>query len=215
MTKEELLAKYGGIRRVLDHGHVRLIDVMGDDASVVRAARVSYGQGTKTVNQDRGLIRYLIRNWHTSPVEMCECVFHLKMPIFVARQLVRHRTCSMNEVSARYSEMPDEYYVPEVARMQKQSKTNKQGSGDAFDEGEARTIQGSLNNGMSASMKAYKQALKVDLAREVARVSMPVSAYTEMYWKMDLRNLLHFLRLRLDSHAQLEIRVFAKLLLTW
>lgn len=192
---------------VLDKGFVRLVDHMGDDAAIVQAARVSYGEGTKTVNEDRGLIRYLLRNKHTSPLEMVEFKFHLKLPIFVARQLIRHRTANVNEVSARYSVMKEEFYLPSTVRGQ--SGKNKQCS-----EGEIKSyFVSDLSNVCGMAYEEYEQAIKEGVSREQARMTLPVNLYTEMYWKMDLHNLLHFIRLRNHSHAQLEIQVYAKAML--
>lgn len=196
-------------REVLNGGFVRLVDVMGDDSSIVQMARVSYGEGTKTVREDRGLIRYLMRNFHTSPFEGVEFKFHVKAPLFVMAQWHRHRTASLNQQSARYSEMPTDYYIPEESRIQKQSKDNKQGSGEAFTETEARGIRIQMMNSSRNSYEVYQKHLEKGVARELARNSMPVSGYTEMYWKMDLHNLFHFLQLRMDPHAQYEIRVYA------
>lgn len=206
----------------LDHGFVRLVDVMprvvedddiptGDHA-IVRAARVSYGKGTKTVNEDRGLIRYLMRHLHTTPFEMVEVSFHCKMPIFVARQWIRHRTASVNEYSGRYSIMSPDFYVPEIERIQNQSKTNNQGT--AEDGSLSLSTQIIIQNKMIAEQQSaqdhYENYISADVARELARNNLPVSNYTEWYWKIDLKNLFHFLSLRLDSHAQYEIRVFAE-----
>ena len=191
---------------VLDHGFVRLIDVMGTDDSVVQAARVSYGDGTKTVNTDRNLIRYLMRHEHTTPFEMCEVKFHIKLPIFVMRQLIRHRTASVNEYSGRYSIMSNEFYIPET--FESQSKVNNQGRGKPLDD-----IQGKLHWDFKTSSKLayekYEELLEHDLARELARAVLPVSNYTEAYWKCNVKNFLHMIRLRADSHAQWEIQEYA------
>lgn len=198
---------------VLDHGFVRVIDYMGNDAAIVQAARVSYGAGTKSVSDDTGLIRYLLRNQHTSPFEMCELKLHLKMPIFVARQWIRHRTASLNEVSGRYSVLPDQFYVPEVGWVQPQSLLNKQGRDGSYDEEDQETIRDLLGGSARDSFDAYHAAVDESghgLARELARIVLPLSTYTEFYWKIDLHNLLHFLRLRTDPHAQKEIRAFAE-----
>ncbi|MDR0968524.1 MAG: FAD-dependent thymidylate synthase [Holosporaceae bacterium] len=200
---------------VLDHGFIRVVDYMGTDASIVQAARVSYGAGTKKVQEDRGLINYLMRHSHTTPFEMCEIKLHLKMPMFVARQWVRHRTASMNEYSARYSVLSADFYIPKNSQLSKQSKNNKQGkSDDKLDEASSKEILEILKN---SSRDAYEKYLHMiddlSLARELARTVLPVSVYTEMYWKMDLHNLLHFLKLREDSHAQYEIREYAKVIL--
>lgn len=195
--------------KVLDHGFVRLVDSMGDDSSVVEGARVSYGKGTKTVNEDRGLIRYLMRMWHTSPSELVDFKFHIKCPIFVMRQLVRHRTASLSEYSGRYSIMTDDCYVPELDRITTQSKNNKQGSSDDVLPN-AQEIQDRMKEQIKDDIENYHEYLDDDLAREIARINLPVSNYTEFYWKINMHNLFHFLRLRLDSHAQYEIRVFAE-----
>jgi thymidylate synthase (FAD) len=194
----------------LDKGFVRLVDVMGNDASIVQAARVSYGSGTKQVNEDRGLIRYLMRHLHTTPFEMVEFKFHVKLPIFVARQWIRHRTANVNEYSGRYSEMKDEFYVPALDQVRAQSKTNKQGREDvAFAPDESERITEQLRQSQNQQYAEYQGLLETGLAREIARINLPVSNYTEWYWKIDLHNLFHFLRLRMDAHAQYEIRVYA------
>jgi thymidylate synthase (FAD) len=194
----------------LNAGFVRLVDYMGGDESIVQAARVSYGKGTKTVNEDRGLIRYLMRHHHTTPFEMVELKFHVKLPIFVARQWIRHRTANVNEYSGRYSVMKDEFYVPEAGAIHYQSLRNKQGRGSEDVPAELRQ---KVLDILLASQKQlygeYEQMLESDIARELARVNLPVSLYTEWYWKIDLHNLFHFLRLRMDDHAQYEIRVYA------
>ena len=198
---------------ILDHGFVGLVDSMGSDSAVVQAARVSYGAGTKQVNDDRNLIRYLMRHKHTTPFEMCEVKFHLKMPIFVMRQLVRHRTASINEYSARYSVMTDEFYIPEFEQIQKQSTTNKQGREESewgFDE--KRNVQHAFQRSFHNAYKEYSSLLgKEDngLARELARSVLPVGGYTELYWKANLKNFLHMARLRMDPHAQWEIQELA------
>jgi len=198
-------------QKVLDHGFVRLVDYMGDDNAIVQAARVSYGAGTKNVSSDRQLIRYLMRHRHTTPFEMCEIKFHVKLPIFVARQWIRHRTANVNEISGRYSEMVDEFYVPELEQIRPQSVINKQGrSEDAFEPNEAEQIQSQLSETQRELYSEYKESLDKNLARELARINLPLSLYTEWYWKIDLHNLFHFLHLRLDAHAQYEIRVFAE-----
>lgn len=203
---------------VLDHGFVRLIDVMPrisedgtGDSAITQAARVSYGKGTKTVNQDRGLIRYLMRHKHTSPFEQAEIKIHAKMPIFVARQWVRHRTASLNEYSGRYSEMSDEFYIPNVERIQTQSKTNKQGTDDdgEFSLSTQMMMQLKMKESTENSLKEYKYYLDTDMSRELARINLPVSNYTEWYWKVNLLNLFRFLQLRMDSHAQYEIQEYA------
>jgi len=208
---EEVQALLGKEFRCLDKGFVRLIDVMGDDAAIVQAARVSYGSGTKKVHEDRGLIRYLMRHLHTTPFEMVEFKFHVKLPIFVARQWIRHRTANVNEYSGRYSEMKDEFYVPEPDQVRAQSAMNKQGRADtAFDADQAEKIRTSMQQTQDMLYGQYQELLSTDLAREIARINLPVSNYTEWYWKTDLHNLFHFLRLRIDPHAQYEIRVFGE-----
>lgn len=198
---------------VLDHGFVGLVDHMGSDQAIVQAARVSYGAGTKQVQDDRNLIRYLMRHEHTTPFEMCEVKFHIKLPIFVMRQLVRHRTASMNEYSARYSVMTDEFYIPEMDQIQRQSTTNKQGREES-DWGfkERREVQHAFQRSFFNAYKEYTGLLGKDddgLARELARSVLPVGGYTELYWKANLKNFLHMARLRMDSHAQWEIREYA------
>ena len=198
---------------VLDHGFVGLVDHMGSDNAIVQAARVSYGAGTKQVQDDRNLIRYLMRHEHTTPFEMCEVKFHIKLPIFVMRQLVRHRTASMNEYSARYSVLTDEFYIPELEQIQKQSTTNKQGREEAeWDWQDKRNVQHAFQRSFHNAYKEYASLLgKEDdgLARELARSVLPVGGYTELYWKANLKNFLHMARLRMDPHAQWEIREFA------
>jgi thymidylate synthase (FAD) len=195
----------------LDKGFVRLIDVMGDDAAIVQAARVSYGSGTKKVLEDRGLIRYLLRHAHTTPFEMVEFKFHVKLPIFVARQWIRHRTANVNEYSGRYSEMKDEFYTPNPNDIRPQSVLNKQGrSEDTLPDGMADQAANAFKSGQDDAYAQYQEFLEQGIAREIARINLPVSNYTEWYWKIDLHNLFHFLRLRIDAHAQYEIRVFAE-----
>jgi thymidylate synthase (FAD) len=209
---------------VLDHGFIRVIDYMGDDAAVVQAARVSYGAGTKKVREDAGLINYLMRHRHTSPFEMCELKIHVKMPIFVARQFLRHRVASANEVSGRYSILDREFYMPVPEKLAAQAKTNRQGRGDMLSETEAERVLEILRADAASAYTHYEEMLNeidgevVDperqgLARELARMNLPVSLYTQLYWKMDLHNLLHFLNLRADAHAQYEIRVYAEALI--
>ena len=193
---------------VLDHGFIALVDYMGSDASVERAARVSYGKGTRSKSKTRGLIRYLMRHRHTTPFEMVEFCFHVSMPIFVARQWVRHRTANLNEYSGRYSVMPDAFYVPEEARLRKQSQTNNQGSANEVVDG-AADIQKIMEEQQNQSYNNYNNFLDKDVAREVARINLPLSNYTQWYWKIDLHNLLHFLSLRMDPHSQWEIRQYA------
>ena len=195
----------------LDKGFVRLIDVMGDDAAIVQAARVSYGSGTKKVLEDRGLIRYLLRHAHTTPFEMVEFKFHVKLPIFVARQWIRHRTANVNEYSGRYSEMKDEFYTPNPNDIRPQSVLNKQGrSEETLPDGMAEQAANAFKAGQDEAYAQYQEFLEQGIAREIARINLPVSNYTEWYWKIDLHNLFRFLRLRIDSHAQYEIRVFAE-----
>ncbi len=199
---------------VLDKGFVRLVDYFGGDQRIVQSARVSYGEGTKSVSQDGALIDYLLRHQHTSPFEQVVMTFHVKMPIFVARQWVRHRTGRMNEVSGRYSIMKEEFYVPEAEKVAPQSKDNKQGrASEAFDSKTANKIINQLEEGQKSSYENYSELLDAGLAREIARINLPLSLYTEFYWEMDLHNLFHFLKLRLDSHAQYEIRVYAEVML--
>ena len=199
---------------VLDKGFVRLVDYFGGDQRIVQSARVSYGEGTKTVSQDGALIDYLLRHQHTSPFEQVVMTFHVKMPIFVARQWVRHRTGRMNEVSGRYSIMKDEFYVPAEDKVSPQSTDNKQGRAtEAFDKETADKIINQLEEGQKAAYESYNELIESGLAREIARINLPLSLYTEFYWEMDLHNLFHFLKLRLDSHAQYEIRVYAEVIL--
>lgn len=208
---EQVEALIGKEFPCLDNGFVRLIDVMGDDAAIVQAARVSYGAGTKKVNEDVGLIRYLMRHLHTTPFEMVEFKFHVKLPIFVARQWIRHRTANVNEYSGRYSEMKDEFYVPAIDQVRAQSATNKQGRAEeAFDPAEAERIRQGMLATQTRLYAEYQDLLEGDLAREIARINLPVSNYTEWYWKTDLHNLFHFLKLRIDPHAQYEIRVYGE-----
>ena len=195
--------------KCLDKGFVRLVDSMGGDDAIVQAARVSYGQGTSKVSQDRGLIRYLMRHRHTTPFEMVEFKFHCKMPIFVARQWVRHRTANINEYSLRYSEARDEFYYPEPENIQFQSSLNKQGrSGEVPPELKQKVLD-YFHENSERSFALYQELNKAGVARELARSLLPVNIYTEWYWKNDLHNLLHFIGLRSDSHAQYEIRVFS------
>lgn len=208
---EQVQALIGKEIPCLDKGFVRLIDVMGDDAAIVQAARVSYGSGTKKVHEDRGLIRYLLRHAHTTPFEMVEFKFHVKLPIFVARQWIRHRTANVNEYSGRYSEMKDEFYVPAPDQIRAQSTSNKQGRAeDAFAPEESERIRTMMSDTQDRLYAEYQELLGTDLAREIARINLPVSNYTEWYWKIDLHNLFHFLRLRIDAHAQYEIRVYGE-----
>lgn len=195
--------------KCLDKGFVRLVDSMGGDDAIVQAARVSYGKGTSKVSQDRGLIRYLMRHRHTTPFEMVEFKFHCKMPIFVARQWVRHRTANINEYSLRYSEARDDFYVPKKEHIQFQSALNKQGRmGEVSDELKNK-VQSYFQEISDRSFEIYSELNQAGVARELARAVLPVNLYTEWYWKNDLHNLLHFVGLRSDSHAQYEIRVFS------
>lgn len=196
----------------LDHGFVRLVDYMGDDAAIIQAARVSYGKGTKKVSEDRGLIRYLMRHAHTTPFEMCELKFHCKLPIFVARQWIRHRTANVNEYSGRYSVMSDDFYLPEPSALKKQSKNNRQGRGEGLTDEQKTEVLELLKADYESQRSRYKKFLEMDLARELARIGLSVANYTEWYWKIDLYNLLHFLRLRMDSHAQHEIQVYGNVM---
>jgi len=195
---------------VLDKGFVRLVDVMGDDRRIVQAARVSYGEGTKTVREDAALIDYLMRHRHTSPFEMVEFTFHVKAPIFVTRQWFRHRTASVNEISARYSVLKDEFYEPEPDELRAQSELNKQiGEGELPAEAAEKAAR-LLAGAEREAYAHYQKLLELGVAREQARSVLPVGIYTEFYWKQDLHNLLHFLKLRLDHHAQAEIRAYAR-----
>ncbi|MDR3463471.1 MAG: FAD-dependent thymidylate synthase [Beijerinckiaceae bacterium] len=209
---------------LLDHGFIRVIDYMGDDNAVVQAARVSYGRGTKKVSEDRGLIHYLMRHWHTTPFEMAEIKVHVKLPIFVARQWIRHRTASVNEYSARYSVLDREFYLPDEAQLKAQAVTNRQGRGDGLEPQEAAQVLDLLRGDAEQTYANYawmlnedQEGAKVDpnrdgLARELARINLTLGTYTQWYWKTNLHNLLHFLRLRADPHAQYEIRVYAEAL---
>jgi len=199
---------------VLDHGFVRAIDYMGDDNAIVQAARVSYGAGTKHVQNDEGLIRYLMRHWHSTPFEMCEVKLHVKLPVFVARQWIRHRTANVNEYSARYSILDREFYIPEPEHLAAQSVVNNQGRGDVLQGEEAARVLALLKSDAAQMYDNYSSMLSQDgqqgLARELARMNLPMNIYTQWYWKTDLHNLFHFLRLRADAHAQYEIRVYAE-----
>ncbi|NNM67860.1 MAG: FAD-dependent thymidylate synthase [Spirochaetales bacterium] len=200
--------------KVLDKGFVRLVDYLGGDARIVQAARVSYGAGTKSFREDKGLIDYLLRHQHTSPFEQVSLTFHCKMPIFVARQWVRHRTAKLNEISGRYSVMHDDFYVPEASAVSYQSLDNKQGRSESEVPPEIKTqVQTTLAEGQIRAYEEYKKLLDLGLARELARINLPLSLYTEWYWTMDLHNLFRFLALRLDAHAQLEIRRYAEVIL--
>ncbi len=197
--------------KCLDQGFVRLVDVMGDDSSIVQAARVSYGKGTKSVRQDKGLINYLMKHQHMSPFEMVEFKFHCKLPIFVARQWIRHRTANVNEISGRYSIMEDTVWTPSPEDLRQQAKINRQGSLEAAVPEPANSeIISQYNKDIETTFKHYNDYIQKGVAREVARAVLPLSTYTEWYWKMDLHNLLHFLELRMEAHAQKEIRVYAQ-----
>ena len=207
---------------VLDHGFVRVIDYMGDDSAIVQAARVSYGRGTKRVQEDAGLIRYLMRHRHSTPFEMCEIKYHVKLPIFVARQWIRHRTANVNEYSARYSILDREFYIPEPQNLAAQSVSNRQGRGDVLSGDDAARVLDILRGDAMQTYDHYAEMLNEDetgaprdadrpgLARELARMNLTLNTYTQWYWKTDLHNLLHFLSLRADAHAQYEIRVYAE-----
>jgi thymidylate synthase (FAD) len=200
---------------VLDHGFVRLVDYMGGDPAIVQAARVSYGDGTKKVSEDRGLIRTLMRDEHTSPFEMVESKWHCKMPLFVARQWIRHRTASVNEISGRYSVMRDEFYIPEAEQVNLQSEDNKQGRSDqSFSPEETKLILFGFDDEQKGAYKRYIERIDKGMARELARMNLPLSLYTEWYWKIDSHNLFHFLKLRMDKHAQYEIRQYANVIAT-
>jgi thymidylate synthase (FAD) len=211
---------------VLDHGFVRVIDYMGDDGAVVQAARVSYGKGTKRVNEDKGLIQYLMRHRHSTPFEMCEIKYHVKLPIFVARQWIRHRTANVNEYSARYSILDNEFYLPSPEHLAVQSSSNRQGRGDALPPIEAARVLDLLREDSARSYRDYAYMLNEDesgkvvdesrsgLARELARMNLSLNFYTQWYWKTDLHNLLNFLSLRADAHAQYEIRVYAEAMIS-
>ena len=210
---------------VLDHGFVRVVDYMGDDAAVVQAARVSYGKGTKRVSEDAGLINYLMRHRHTTPFEMCEIKYHIKLPIFVARQWIRHRTANVNEYSARYSILDNEFYIPKAEQLGAQSKSNRQGRAEALTGADAARVLQILREDSQQTYDHYAEMLnenekgevidpnRTGLARELARMNLTVNFYTQWYWKVDLHNLLHFLSLRADPHAQYEIRVYADAML--
>ena len=199
---------------VLDHGFIRVIDYMGDDSAIVQAARVSYGAGTKHVQNDEGLIRYLMRHWHSTPFEMCEIKLHVKLPVFVARQWIRHRTANVNEYSARYSILDREFYIPAPEQLAAQSTVNNQGRGEVLTGEEAARVLELLKSDANRAYDHYEAMLSQDgqqgLARELARMNLPANIYTQWYWKVDLHNLFHFLRLRADPHAQYEIRVYAE-----
>ena len=210
---------------VLDHGFIRVIDYMGDDSSIVQSARVSYGKGTKKISTDSGLIKYLMRHWHSTPFEMCEIKYHVKLPIFIARQWIRHRTANVNEYSARYSILDKEFYLPTPENLATQSKSNRQGRGDVLEGDQAKEVLELLKNDAEKTYNNYEMMLnerfdgstidenKKGLARELARMNLTLNTYTQWYWKTDLLNLMNFLRLRADSHAQYEIRAYAELML--
>ncbi len=210
--------------KVLDKGFIRVVDYMGNDASVVQAARVSYGKGTKKKSEDEGLIRYLLRQRHTTPFEMCEIKLHIKLPIFIARQWIRHRTASINEYSARYSILEDEFYIPKKQHLAKQSLVNKQGRGEALDKESSEKILKILKDDALRCYSNYTWMLneknssafekdRSSLTRELARINLTLNTYTQWYWKIDLHNFMHFVSLRADSHSQFEIREYGKLLL--
>ncbi|MEL7555995.1 MAG: FAD-dependent thymidylate synthase [Treponema sp.] len=200
--------------KVLDKGFVRLVDYLGGDARIVQAARVSYGEGTKSYREDAGLIDYLMRHEHTSPFEQVALSFHVKLPIFVARQWIRHRTARVNEISGRYSIMKDEFYLPADADVAAQSEDNKQGRAEEpMEAAEAAKIRNLLDKGQRAAYEDYSSLVEEGLARELARINLPLSLYTEWYWQIDLHNLFRFLSLRLDPHAQKEIRLYARTML--
>ncbi len=212
-TAEGIEAHLYAAHPVLDHGFVRVIDYMGDDAAICQAARVSYGRGTKSVQNDEGLIRYLMRHWHSTPFEMCEIKLHVKLPVFVARQWIRHRTANVNEYSARYSILDREFYIPAPDALAAQSTTNNQGRGAPLSGEAAARVLDILRGDAMRCYDHYEQMIGQEggqgLARELARMNLPANIYTQWYWKTDLHNLLHFLRLRADKHAQYEIRVYA------
>ena len=210
---------------VLDHGFVRVVDYMGDDSSIVQSARVSYGKGTKKVSTDEGLIKYLMRHWHSTPFEMCEIKYHVKLPIFIARQWIRHRTANVNEYSARYSILDKEFYLPKTENLAAQSQINRQGRGDVLQGEQAKKVLSLLKNDAEQTYNNYEMMLnerydgsvinekESGLARELARMNLTLNTYTQWYWKTDLLNLMNFLRLRADHHAQYEIRTYADAML--
>jgi thymidylate synthase (FAD) len=210
---------------VLDHGFIRVIDYMGDDSSIVQSARVSYGKGTKKVSTDEGLIRYLMRHWHSTPFEMCEIKYHVKLPIFIARQWIRHRTANVNEYSARYSILDKEFYIPAKEQLSAQATNNRQGRGDLITGQQADEVLKILKDDAVRTYDNYEKMLnerfdgtiidekRSGLARELARMNLTLNSYTQWYWKTDLLNLMNFLFLRGDSHAQYEIRVYAETML--
>ena len=210
---------------VLDHGFVRVIDYMGDDSAIVQSARVSYGKGTKKISNDQGLIKYLMRHRHSTPFEMCEIKFHIKLPIFIARQWIRHRTANVNEYSARYSILDKEFYIPSIENIAAQSSVNNQGRGEVLSNEEASNVISILKADAEQTYANYESLLnessegavldenKAGVARELARMNLTLNTYTQWYWKIDLNNLLHFLALRADDHAQYEIKVYADAML--
>ena len=210
---------------VLDHGFIRVVDYMGDDSSIVQAARVSYGKGTKKVSTDAGLIKYLMRHWHSTPFEMCEIKYHVKLPIFIARQWIRHRTANVNEYSARYSILDKEFYLPAPENLATQSQNNRQGRGDVLEGDQAKKVLDLLRKDAEQTYNNYELMLnerydgsiidknQTGLARELARMNLTLNTYTQWYWKTDLLNLMNFLRLRADDHAQYEIRAYADTML--
>lgn len=210
MTRQAEIIRDSRYVPVLDHGFVGLIDMMGDDRAIDQAARTSYGEGTRSVSDIRSLIRYLVRHNHTSPIEMVELKFHLKMPIFVMRQHVRHRTASLNEYSGRYSIMTDEMYVPNLGRFKGQHSDNKQASGEYLGKDVAKSLASDLQESYDVAYANYKHAIDSGLARELARIQLPVANYTELYWKINLKNFFHYVKLRNDpKHAQYEISLYA------
>ena len=225
VTAPELEAVLYKPIEVLDHGFIRVIDYMGDDSSIVQSARVSYGKGTKKISNDKGLIKYLMRHRHSTPFEMCEIKFHIKLPIFIARQWIRHRTANVNEYSARYSILDKEFYIPSAENLAAQSAINNQGRGDALTDDEASNVIQILKKDEEQTYSNYETLLnessegniidesKSGIARELARMNLTLNTYTQWYWKIDLNNLLHFLALRADDHAQYEIRVYADAML--
>lgn len=209
MNKEDFINKEF---KILNDGFVRCVDVMGDDAAIVQAARTSYGKGTKTTREDRGLIRYLMRHWHTTPFEMCEIKLHIRAPMDCWRQWVRHRTANINEYSTRYSEAIDSRQTTEAEMWRTQSKINKQGSDIFLPLEEGKTLSEKEEKFHKEAQNLYRERLELGVAREQARKDLPLSTYTEAYWKCDLHNLFHFLHLRMDSHAQKEIREYARII---
>ena len=228
-TKRATVAKLEKIlykpHKVLDHGFIRVIDYMGDDSSIVQAARVSYGKGTKKLNQDKSLINYLLSHKHSTPFEMNEIKFHIKLPIFVARQWIRHRTANVNEYSARYSILDEEFYIPKIDDVKPQSQKNNQGRSGEIDKNLGKHYLSLMRENAKINFSSYHHLLNLDeegeildekrsgIARELARMVLPLNSYTQWYWKIDLHNLMHFLALRFDPHAQYEIRVYADVMI--